>query len=314
LDLEVVSSSDLFVTTYVEHPLLTEKTDLSDVTRIFQMDESIKDGGKKMCDFVEKPKSKVLSSFSPEVIAAILETSYINRDNPKAKKVYDILKSKLFKLPDPDNRVIHTLYSDVSSGVQYKRSHAALGLTRIFNKETKEWEFVKDEAEEEIYVKFINAQEKESISDRIEKSKYKVYGNYTNGKFEVFTGPGIMSKGIGKGRDCLSYSIKNLAKIYASVGYLDESFILDEFKNLQLEELITQIKEHAGYKILSPDTISEIKKKKISKLKEGKKEKYTSKLKRILSFLEMSTSKSEKKTGLCDSLMNFLENKNLMHA
>ena len=292
IDLDMVGDSDIWISRYVENPIVTEKFALENVVERSQLRDTVK----KMCDYVEfiakgetiKAKD-VLMKLDQKSIATMLELCISHRDTYNTEKIVNSLSDYFYKFGDI---IVHTLYSDIQTGVRHKRVSKATGLTRIFDLSNPElgWRYIKGTEEMAILEK-TKQRKQEIITEMFAKTP--VFASFTKrGDLLVHTKGGLISVEQGKGRVCTSYLNADLGKIYKALDYLsryDENF--KDYSKKKLLNLIDNNKYRTN----------------IDESKEDLENFSKNKLRRILTFLNVMNT--NKKTGSCFDLMEWLKSK-----
>ena len=228
LDNSTSSKPNYSETTYIENPLITEKTNMETLIDIFEL----KDDKKFIGTFCDDPTDENFNRFSYKTKIILLEAAAVSPKNAVVDTVLDNMKNKIKTMSDGVK--IHVLYSDEYKGTSYDvaaKNIKVTGLMRYYDEEEQRWEYVKDRATEEKYVKELNSTK---VKHYIEsETGYSGWESSTDKKFRI-----VQKK--GRGKDCKTFKSPELFKIFFDISYFPQ-IPAGEYKNLGKEDIITRI-------------------------------------------------------------------------
>ena len=221
LDNNITPKSNYPSSTYVENPLVTERTSLEDFVEIRQLSDD-KD---LVRDFCKEPTEEVLKKMHYKTQIILLEEAYASETSTKAEKmVLALLNDNLYETSD--GKVVHLLYTSEFTGISYNviaKNIIANGLTRVYDPERREWNFVESLEKEKGYIEEIKASQQGEAQKGFENNPYGVYGTVSklDGKFRmrIKTDKG----GARGGRVCDSWLYNDLLDIFDRIKYLPKA-------------------------------------------------------------------------------------------
>ena len=280
--------------TYIENPLVTEKTTMDAFVEILEL-ESDKEGVVKMC---KTPSTAIYDKLSHRTKIVLLEASYVWSKTKRAKKgsvepspdaVDFILKAgaegMLHKMSD--GVMVHILYTEEFKGVAYDvaaKDIKVTGLMRMYDDENETWKYVENREQEEKYVKELKTITAATTAKDDTDNPYGVTG-WISKRDKQFR---IQLEG-ARGKKCPTFSKPVLIDIFIQrIGFFPES--RPEFKGMKKKELISKIRGRPGFEEYKDDL-------------EDQDEKY---LRGLLTLLNMSIA------DLCEHLEKWFKDNDLL--
>lgn len=215
-------------TTYIENPLITEKTAMDDLIEIFEL----QDDKSLIKEFCGDPSDDNFNKFSYKTKIILLEaTETAEKPSGVSETVLRNMVNKINIMSDGVK--VHVLYTDEYKGVSYDigaKKIKVTGLMRFYNEEEQRWEYVKNRKTEEKYVEEINS----SKTKHYVESKNK-YSGWVSSVDKIFR---VVSKD-GRGRNCKTTNAEDIIKVFLEIGYLPKA--PKEYRHIEKEDLITRI-------------------------------------------------------------------------
>ncbi len=257
LDDKVTPFADYLMANYSSHPLVTEKTTLEDLVEIVQL----RNDKKYVCIFAKNATKDGFTKLSYRTKIILLEkmielkyegqiSENINRlldENINDRKFGEQTFAPFDIYTMSDGNLAHNLYNTEYTGSGYNVDALILkanGKIRIFDVESKTWEYVTSEKEKD-YIEEI----KELQKDKGKKAKnpYNIHGTIDQaGKFKIHD---ERIKG-GKGAVCMEAGW-SVAKLYALFHYIKHLPYDDEIsskaKGKKRKELLKLIRERKEF-------------------------------------------------------------------
>lgn len=298
LDSSISPKANYPEATYIENPLITEKTSMDSFVEILEL-ESDKKSINKFC---ANPTVEGFDKLSHRTKIVLLEAAYAySRRFKKSKDLPNTIKIVLDKEKGwgkylhtlSDANVIHILYTEEFKGVAYDvaaKDIKVTGLMRIFDEEEELWKYLEDGNKEEEYVKELKD---ENVMDDydFEDNSYGVIGwiSTKDKKFRVKLKQDPGKKGKIRGKVCSTFKVPELVDIFVNkIKYLPSP--KEEYKRLKKVDLIQKIKGKIGFEEYTENI-------------EDKDVEY---LKGLLTLLTMRINE------LCEELENWFNTNNLM--
>lgn len=299
LNNSISSISSYSENTYIQYPLITDKTTLESLASI----KELKGDKENVLKFCKKPSKELFDNLSYKTKIILLEVAFefsyrkLNSEQQKAVDlILDILGDKIYEVSD--GNFIHILYTEEFKGVSYDVAAKSLDITsvmRMFDKKLNTWRTVTNLSKEKEYIEKIKMLVGKQREDCFKDNPYGICGWISKKDKEFRIDIKSEKEQIGKfktrGGVCQSpnFHVKDLVDIFINkINYLPDAD--EEFLSLKKEDIIKRIKGRIGFEEYKKDL-------------EKKDIKYLSK------FLTLITLG---KKELCEELKNWLEEKNLL--
>lgn len=297
LDNSISPKANYPETTYIENPLITEKTTMDTFVEILEL-ESDKASVEKFC---RKPTIALFENLSHHTKIVLLEASYILFRYKKGEIPMEAVKIVLDSETGwgrnlhtmSDANVIHVLYTEEFKGIAYdvaSKDIKVTGLMRIFDEENESWKYLENRTMEEEYVKELKEENIEDEDD-FEDNPYGIIAWISKKdkgfRIKLKYEPGKTTK--SRGKICNTFKVPELVEIFIDrLNFLPEP--REEYIKMKRKELLTKIKGRIGF----------------DEYKEDLEDKDDDYLKRLLTLLTMHINE------LCEELKNWFEINNLL--
>lgn len=217
----VLNKTDLINSFYTQNVYLNKKNtlkDLIDFADVSYIHKRIQDD-KFRNEYCTNLTREKLISLPHTIQILYLEAAYKNVQ--KQNIVIDTLGKHIYTLKD--KTVIHIMYLTEFTGSSYNVANVRLeasGKIREYNKRSGEWFFVVDKELENKYIKEIKEAKETKLKKNLKSSKYGVYGTISNDddKFRIVI-EAEKGKHINRGKDCKTYTLKDLITIYTKINF-----------------------------------------------------------------------------------------------
>lgn len=243
---------------YVENPLVTERTSMSNLIEIMELNKD-KASIKKFC---KDPQIDVFESYNHITKILMLETVYkkYKTNDPSDKSSLDgkaaglrLDKISRIVLEDmgsdiyimKDGTPVHVLYTEEFKGLSYDVTARALkpsGAMRIFDKEEDDWIYINSYEKEEKYIaqiKELMQETSDEFKDALEEHGVVGWVSKLDENFRIIldSDKGKRSK---RGMVCSSFDSWELVDIYIRLGKFPP--INPNYKKFDKPTLIAQIR------------------------------------------------------------------------
>lgn len=298
LDNSVSPKANYPEATYIENPLITEKTSMDAFVEILELGsdkESIE-------DFCRNPTKEGFESLSHHTKIVLMEAAYaFKRKTKKDRAMPEAVKMVLDSEEGwgeylhimSDGTAIHVLYTEEFKGVAYDvaaKDIKVTGLMRIFDEDNFYWRYLEDKKQEEEYVKELKGEVVEEEDD-FKDNPYGVIGwiSKKDKEFRIKLKQEKGKKGKIRGKVCSTFKKPELVEIFIDrIKHLPKP--KSEYKQLKSKVLINNIKGIMGFDEYKEDL-------------ESKDDNY---LRGLLTLLTMHLPE------LCEELRTWFEKNNLL--
>lgn len=294
LDFSVTPKANYPEVTYVENPLVTERTSLDFLVDIMELEHD----REKVEDFCEDPSDEKLDEISHNTKIVMLEAAYVEEIRrkkagltlpPSLKAVKRAYEDDIYRMSDGID--VHILYTEEFKGVAYDVAAKLIkpsGMMRWYDSTEEKWRYVDDITTEIDYIPEIKALLAERKQDDFEGNEYGVFGTIAK-KDKAFRITIKLESGKSRGKKCETWQVPDLVDIFVS-RIRDFPPSRKEYAGVSKEELIKAIKGRTGFQRYKEDL-------------NNKSEKY---LRGLLTVMAMSVDE------LCTALRTWLEENDLM--
>ncbi len=255
---------------YIENPLVTEKTSMSAFVEILEL-ENDKANVIKFCKATPAQENEIYEKLSHHTKIILLEASYALSESKKTdatlgnriiKFVLENNKDNLHKMSD--GSVVHVLRTEEYKGIAYDvaaKDIKVTGLMRVYDKENKMWTYVENAEREEKYVKELKGKKdltvkrrdeggdsNEESGARGEEEKENPYGmkGWISKKDKILRIQVIRKGKFTRGKDCNSFGILDFLDLFINtMKHMPNPG--PEFKKLKKADLIAKIKGRIGF-------------------------------------------------------------------
>lgn len=293
LDFSITPKANYPEVTYVENPLVTEKTSLDFLVDIMELEHD----REKVEDFCHNPSEEKLDEISHNTKIVMLEAAYVEDlrlksgvPRPKSLKIIKrAYEDDIYRMSDGID--VHILYTEEFKGVAYDVAAKLIkpsGLMRWYDSTEEKWRYIDDISTELAYIPQIKAALAERKQDDFEGNEYGVFGTIAK-KDKAFRITIKLETGKSRGKKCETWQVPDLVDIFVS-RIKDFPPSRKEYKTVSKEELIKGIKGRTGFQ----------------KYKNGLEERSEKYLRGLLTVMTMSVDE------LCTALRKWLEENDLM--
>jgi superfamily II DNA or RNA helicase len=296
LDTSISATANYPESTYIQNPLITERSSMDSIIEIMELDND----KPLVLKFCKNPTIELLDKLAYKTKIILLEIAFATHILNKpmvapCQMLLDDLGDDIYQMKDGTN--VHILYTDEYKGVAYDVSAKDIrvtGMMRYFdiesgaNTTTGVWRYVEDIEKEKKYVEEVRSIL--SAQKSIEDNEYGISGwvSKRDNSFRIEVKNRPNAKGVTRGMVCTSYDIPVMVDIFINnMKHLPDG---SEYKSVDKEELIKLIKGVSGF----------------SDLKEGLDKRDTKYLRGLMKLLSM------KKDELCKEAYAWFEEKGLL--
>ena len=237
--------------TYVENPLVTERTSMDFLVEILELEHD-REAVEKFC---RKPSGDVLdgAALAHNTKIVMLEAAYALRatGSPAAETdatiaLLEHYDSDIYTMSDGHD--VHILYTEEFKGVAYDVAAKLLkpsGMMRWYDAEEERWRFVDNFDLEVGYIAEIKAALEARKTDEFEGNPYGVYGTIAkkDGAFRIII---KLASGKSRGKKCETWQISDLIDLFVG-NFKDYPPVRKDYAKLTKDELIKIINGRTGF-------------------------------------------------------------------
>ena len=252
LDNNITPVAKYAESTYMENPLITDRSSLEALIEIMELDID-RAGVLKFC---KKPSEEVFETLSYKTKIILLEVAYatsLQKMNATQRTAVDIVMSamgdNIYELSD--GAMVHILYTEEFRGLAYDvaaKDIQVTGLMRVYNPTSKVWKYVSDVDAEEQYVEEIRSQLGSQREVGFQDNPYGAFGwiSKKDGSFRITIKPEPGKKGKARGKVCQNFHVPDLIDIFVNkLQYLPKPH--EDYDTVSKADLIKRIKGKTGF-------------------------------------------------------------------